>query len=94
MRIRRSHPSGYLNNDGIFQQYEETSQNPLDSWEYHGEFYRMRIWYVVSVWQIEGTVGFRIVLEVEFYRQIAKWLAEISTYTKTVSWTALSNSVL
>jgi hypothetical protein len=38
MGVRHSQPSGYLNNDGTFQQYEWINQNPLDSCEYRSEF--------------------------------------------------------
>jgi hypothetical protein len=35
--VTLSQPSGYFNNDGTFQQYEETNKNPLDSCKYHIE---------------------------------------------------------
>jgi len=31
MTVIHSQPSGYFNNDGTFQQFEETNQNPSDS---------------------------------------------------------------
>jgi len=50
MTVIHSQPSGYFNNDGTFQQFEETNQNPSDSRKYRSDLLsriRKELWLTV-----------------------------------------------
>jgi hypothetical protein len=70
--VPRPHPNGHFNHDSKFQQYEGTNNNPLDSHQYHNNFFSQ----VSERWFMSDRQTGRMVFEV------SRWSDQIGVVSR------------